>query len=164
MAFDSNRHHQIEQFLYQEAYLADENRLDDWFALWDDQEDIIYWVPCNKDDVDPMKEVSIIYDNYHRLNLRMERTKSGLAWTQEPKSRLRRTTSNVQTSEMEDGKILALSNFHITELRENSREIIDWIGRVEHHLKPVGDSFKISFKKILLINNNLEINQLSFLI
>ena len=25
MAFDSNRHHQIEQFLYHEAFLADEN-------------------------------------------------------------------------------------------------------------------------------------------
>lgn len=164
MAFDSNRHHQIEQFLYHEAYLADENRLDDWFALWDDQEDVIYWVPCNKDDVDPMREVSIIYDNYHRLNLRMERTKSGLAWTQEPRSRLRRLLSNIQTEEMEKGKVRAFANFHITELRENSRETTEWIGRTEYHLKPAGTSFRICFKKILLINNDMEISQLSFLI
>lgn len=163
MAFDSNRHHQIEQFLYHEAFLADENMLDDWLSLWDTEEDITYWVPCNKDDVDPMREVSIIYDNYNRLQLRIERTKSGLAWTQEPRSRLRRLISNVQSTGR-DGKILVHSNFHVTELRENSREIIDWIGRTEHHLKAHGDSFKISFKKVLLINNNLEINQLSFLI
>ena len=164
MAFDSNRHHQIEQFLYHEAYLADENQLDDWLALWDSEEEITYWVPCNKDDLDPLKEVSIIYDNYDRLKLRIARTNSGLAWTQEPKSRLRRSISNVQSSAMDDGKVLAFSNFHITELRENSREIIDWVGRTEHHLKADGDSFKIVFKKILLINNNLEMKQLSFLV
>ncbi|MBL4620904.1 MAG: aromatic-ring-hydroxylating dioxygenase subunit beta [Immundisolibacteraceae bacterium] len=164
MTFSADRHHQIEQFLYHEAFLADESKLDDWLALWDSNDEITYWVPCNKDDVDPLKELSIIYDNYDRLKLRIGRTNSGLAWTQEPKSKLRRTVSNVQSSAMEDGKVLTYSNFHITELREKSREIINWIGRTEHHLITDGDSFKIAFKKIMLINNNLEMSQLSFLI
>lgn len=164
MTIDANRQHQIEQFLYQEAFLADEQQLDDWLTLWDTDNEITYWVPCGKDDLDPQKEVSIIYDNYDRLRLRIERTKSGLAWTQEPRSRLRRSTSNIQTGVMEDGRVKAFSNFHVTELRENAREITDWIGRTEHHLIEDGDSFKISFKKVMLINNNLEIKQLSFLI
>ena len=33
----------VEQFLYREARLADEQRLEDWLALWD--EDALYWVP-----------------------------------------------------------------------------------------------------------------------
>ncbi len=48
----------VEQFLYREARLADEQRLDDWLALWD--EDALYWVPCNQDDIDPTRQLSII--------------------------------------------------------------------------------------------------------
>lgn len=50
MALDFRK---IEQFLFREARLADENAYDDWFALWDDHEETVYWVPCNHDDVDP---------------------------------------------------------------------------------------------------------------
>src|SRR5439155_898605 len=86
--------HQIETFLYREARLMDEHAYDEWLALWTD--DALYWVPCNRDDSDPMREVSIIYDNRARLEDRIMRLKSGAIYAQEPKSRLRRVVANVE--------------------------------------------------------------------
>src|SRR5437773_1767250 len=79
---------QIEAFLYREARLIDEHRYDEWLSLWTDE--AIYWVPCNEDDTDPERQVSIIYDDRVRLGERVARLQSGAAWAQEPKSRMRR--------------------------------------------------------------------------
>ncbi len=78
---------QIEAFLYREARLIDEHRYDQWLSLWTDE--ALYWVPCNEDDTDPERQVSIIYDDRGRLGERVARLKSGAAWAQEPKSRMR---------------------------------------------------------------------------
>ena len=61
----------IEQFIYREARLADENRYDEWIALWTD--DAIYWLPANIDDYDPRHHLSIIYDDRDRLQDRIDR-------------------------------------------------------------------------------------------
>ncbi len=150
----------VENFLYREARLADDWELDEWLTLWDDEE-AVYWIPCNKDDVDPERELSIIYDNRERLGLRVQRVGTGMAWTQEPRSKLRRLVSNVEIEEREGGLLRTLSNFHLTELRVNSTQITYWIGRNEHHLLPDGDGFRIKLKKVMLINNDEEMTQLS---
>ena len=95
--------HQIENFLYCEARLMDEHAYDEWLSLW--TEDALYWVPCNEDDIDPQRHVSIIYDNRPSLEDRIERLKSGVAYAQEPKSQLRRVVSNVEIEEGDNGEI-----------------------------------------------------------
>ena len=153
----------VEQFLYREARLADEQRLDDWLSLWD--EDALYWVPCNEYDIDPARQLSIIYDDHSRLRLRVARiTKTGMAWTQEPRSRLRRLVSNIEIYDGPDGLIQTFSNFHLTELRANRRDPVEWIGRTEHRLRPHGDDFRLAFKKVMLINNDHEMTQLSCMV
>lgn len=160
MAFDR---YAVEQFLYREARLADEQRLDEWLTLWD--EDALYWVPCNQDDVDPACQLSIIYDDHARLRLRVARiTQTGMAWTQEPRSRLRRLVSNIEIYDGPDGLIQTFSNFHLTELRVNRRDPVEWIGRTEHRLRPCGSDFKLAFKKVMLINNDHEMTQLSCMV
>ena len=62
-------------FCFREARLADENRYDEWFALW--TEDVRYWVPVNIDDYDPDEHVSIIYDDRERLELRIAAAQVG---------------------------------------------------------------------------------------
>ena len=153
----------VEQFLYREARLADEQRLEDWLALWD--EDALYWVPCNEYDIDPARQLSIIYDDHSRLRLRVARiTKTGMAWTQEPRSRLRRLVSNIEIYDYPDGLVQTFSNFHLTELRVNRRDPVEWIGRTEHRLRPHGDDFKLAYKKVMLINNDHEMTQLSCMV
>ena len=80
--------HQVEAFLYLEARRMDENAYDDWLALWADE--ALYWVPANRDDIDPTREVSIVYADRPRLEDRIARLKSGAAYAQDPPSRLRR--------------------------------------------------------------------------
>ena len=152
--------HQIENFLYREARLMDEHAYDEWLALW--AEDALYWVPCNADDIDPQRHVSIIYDNRPSLEDRIERLKSGVAYAQEPRSRLRRVVSNVEIEEGENGEITVYSNFNLTELRRSRQDT--FAGRTIHKLRPQGTSFKIAYKKVLLVNNDEVIDNLTFLI
>ena len=106
----------VEAFLYHEARCADENRYDEWLALW--TPDVRYWVPVNIDDYDPDEHVSIIYDDRERLELRIQRLKSGGAWAQEPQSRMRRLISNIQLEPLETtDEIVVVSNFILGELR-----------------------------------------------
>ena len=157
MAFDRQ---QVEQFLYYEAQLMDEHRYDEWLALWTD--DALYWVPTGRDDIDPQREISLIYDDRVRLQLRVSRLKSGFAHAQEPRSRMRRVVSNIVIEEVDQGEILAYSNFLLAELRHGKQDI--FAGRAIHRLRPYQGSFRLVAKKVLLINNDEPIDNLTFLI
>jgi benzoate/toluate 1,2-dioxygenase beta subunit len=150
----------IENFLYREARLMDEHAYDEWLALWTD--DALYWIPCNDDDFDPERHVSIVYENRARLEDRIARLKSGAAYAQDPKSRLSRVVSNVEIADGEGIEVNVRSTFNVTALRRSRMDI--FAGRAIHKLRPEGDNFKIAYKKVLLINNDVVINNLTFLI
>ena len=151
---------QVEQFLYYEADLMDEHRYDEWLALWAD--DALYWVPTGRDEIDPKREISLIYDDRTRLQVRISRLKSGFAHAQEPKSRMRRVVSNIVITETENGEILTQSNFLLAELRRGKQDM--FAGRTIHRLRPYQGSFKLVFKKVLLVNNDESIDNLTFMI
>src|SRR5678815_2707978 len=104
---------QIHQLLYREARLMDEHRYADWLALW--SEDAVYWVPCNGPGENPEDEVSIIYDSYGRLKDRIARFESGTVMTQNPRSSMRRTVSNIEIGETERATATVMSNFLLVE-------------------------------------------------
>ncbi len=151
---------QIEEFLYHEANLADENRYDEWEALWTD--DAIYWVPFAKDDPDPSRDASIIYDNRARIGSRLQQLKTGVHWAQDPPSRMRRLITNVQIDESNESEIVVNSNFLLVELRQHVQNI--WAGRTIHKLRPENGSFRMALKKVLLVNNAEAIPRLTFLL
>ena len=123
----------------------------------------VYWVPANKDDYDPRRHVSIIYDNWERIQDRVDRLKSGAAWSQEPRSRMRRIVSNVEVEEVQaDGTMVVRSNFVLGELRRELQTTY-FAGQI-HHLRAVGPDLRMSFKKVLLINNDEPLHNLSFLV
>jgi 3-phenylpropionate/cinnamic acid dioxygenase small subunit len=153
-------HAEIEKFLYHEARLADEHRYDEWEKLWTD--DAVYWVPCNDDDSDPELHVSIIYDDREGIAARLKRLKSGAAWAQEPKSRIRRVISNVEVQEERRDEIVVQSNFIIGELRRGEQNL--WIGRTVHKLRRENGDIKIAYKKVMLLNNDTEMPNLWILV
>ena len=150
----------IESFLYREARLMDENVYDEWLGLWTD--DLVYWVPCNRDDSDPMWEISAVYDDRSRLEGRIDRLKSGAAYAQDPKSRMRRLISNVEVEDGADGEIVVSSNFLLLELRRGRQQL--FAGRTIHKLRRDGDGFKMHYKKVILVDNDQAIENLTFLI
>jgi 3-phenylpropionate/cinnamic acid dioxygenase small subunit len=125
----------VNSFLMREADLADQHRYDDWLELW--SSDGIYWVPCNDDDYDPRQHVSIIYDDYGRLQERCFRLNSPAAHSQDPPSRLCRIIGNEKNV---------------------------YGARVEYTLQPEGDSFKIRQKKVVLLDNDEPLGNLTFLL
>lgn len=152
--------HQIENFLYREARLMDEHAYDEWLSLW--THDALYWVPSNDDDMDPNQQVAIIYDNLAQMRDRIDRLKSGAAYSQDPKSRLRRVVSNIEIEEADNGEIIVSSNFNLTELRRSKQDT--FAGRTIHRLRPDRDGLKMVSKKVLLLNNDEVIDNLTFLI
>jgi 3-phenylpropionate/cinnamic acid dioxygenase small subunit len=150
---------QVEQFIFHEARLMDENRYDEWLELWDDN--ALYWVPSNRDDLDPQREVSLIYDDRIRLGARILRLKSGAAYAQDPKSRMRRVISNIELAEA-DGEITTESNFMLAELRRGKQDI--FAGRTIHRLRLKDGAFRMAYKKVMLVNNDEYIDNLTFLV
>jgi 3-phenylpropionate/cinnamic acid dioxygenase small subunit len=152
--------HDVESFLFREARLMDSHQYDDWLALWTD--DALYWVPSNEDDYDPMRHVSIIYDDHVRLEDRIERLKSNTAHSQDPRSKLSRVISNVEIEESTGGDLTVYSTFNLTELRRGQQDT--FAGRTIHTLRPENGTFKIVRKKVLLVNNDEVIDNLTFLV
>jgi 3-phenylpropionate/cinnamic acid dioxygenase small subunit len=151
----------VEAFLFREARLADENRYDEWLALW--TEDVTYWVPANIDEYDPDEHVSILYDNRERLQDRVARLKSGGAWSQEPQSRMRRVISNIEIepSDRPDERIV-ISNFVLGELRRG-REAV-YFAQQKHRLRQTAGGLRMAAKTVYLVKNNEPLHNLSFLI
>jgi len=152
---------EVARFLAREARLMDEGRYDEWLSLWTD--DGLYWVPCNHDDIDPMREVSLIYDDRVRLGERVERLKSGSVLAQEPKPRIRRVVANIEIeAAAAGGETVVHANFMLGIARPTGQQV--WIGHSIHRLRRAGDVLKIAHKKVLLINSDTEMPLLQFLI
>ena len=150
-----------ETFLYREAQLADEHRFDDWLALWEASA-ITYWIPSNQDDIDPRRHVSIAYDDRERLEERLMRLKSRGMHSQQPRSRMRRMISNV-VIESDDGALAQVeANFTLLELRSGVQNTYG--GRFVYRLRYDGESIHLASKKVLLLNNDEFIGNLTFLL
>jgi 3-phenylpropionate/cinnamic acid dioxygenase small subunit len=150
----------VEQFLYSEAEYMDSHQYDRWFELWDEQ--VLYWVPCNADEADPNSNVALIYENRDKLEDRLFRLKGRHAHAQNPRSRLMRVVSNVRIAQADAGKVVATSQFVLGEVRLDRQTV--WIGRNQHTLLQTANGFKIREKKVLLLNNDSPMGNLTFLI
>ncbi|MDB5451525.1 MAG: hypothetical protein JWO33_103 [Caulobacteraceae bacterium] len=148
----------IEAFLYREARFQDEHRYDEWEALWDAK--ALYWVPIDPD-ADPATRVSYIYDNRARIASRIRQLKTGRRHSQAPQSGLRRVISNLEIVSV-DETIEVEANFILVESRRGV--MVTWAGRTEYSLKPSGDSFLMTRKKVVLVNSGEAIPNLAFLI
>lgn len=152
---------EIAAFLYLEARLVDEHRYPEWLSLWEES-GTLYWVPCNDDDVDPRRQVSIIYDDHDRMVERVERLLSGSVLAQQPVPKMRRLVSNIEIEPTAADEWTVASNFMLATARAGRQEL--WAGRTIHRLRVRGESTKIISKKVLLNNSDQELPLLQFLI
>jgi benzoate/toluate 1,2-dioxygenase beta subunit len=150
----------VEQFLYREARFADEHRYVEWEALWTD--DGHYWVPAGGDDLDPRTHMSIINDNRNRIATRIKQLQTGRRHSQVPRSRLRRVVSNVEIEAVDGADTVVGANFVLVESRERGKEL--WAGRYTYRLRAVDGELRMALKKVALVDNELAVPTLSFLI
>jgi 3-phenylpropionate/cinnamic acid dioxygenase small subunit len=146
---------EVEEFLYREASLLDERRLDEWLALCTD--DIHYWMPIrrtmNVKDLDSefTKPGAMAYfdDDKRTLGLRIQRLAVGRAWAEDPPSRTRHMVSNVRVVAVNANDITVALNFQLYRTRLNSEED-SWIGRREDTLRREGGQLKLARRYIYL--------------
>jgi 3-phenylpropionate/cinnamic acid dioxygenase small subunit len=150
---------EVEAFLYREARLMDSHAYDEWLGLW--SLDARYSIPI--DDSDAPMRVSLVNEDRAGLEDRVTRLKSGAHYAQDPKSRLSRVVSNIEI-EADDGygELTAHSTFNITASRKGRVDI--FAGRALHRLRRHRDLFQISYKRVLLVNCEEVINNLTFLV
>jgi p-cumate 2,3-dioxygenase subunit beta len=87
---------EVEDFLYAEAALLDDWRLNEWFALF--AEGAVYQAPTAgaPENDDPNTSLFYIADDYARLRERIGRLNKREAHAEFPRSRLRHMISNVR--------------------------------------------------------------------
>jgi benzoate/toluate 1,2-dioxygenase subunit beta len=151
----------VEQFLYCEARLCDEHRFGEWEALWTD--DAVYWVPANGDDVDPTRQMSVIFDNRSRIATRVRQLESGKRHAQSPPSRLARHVTNVEVLAGVGHELTVASVFTIHESRLQRGTTV-WAGRYEHVLRHTPEGLRMVRKTARLVDNDRPIPTLAFLI
>lgn len=157
---DALLQYRVEQFLYREAHLLDTWQWSEWLGLF--AEDVRYWMPIRKnrlrrqrqaDDRPAGVQVALFDDDHRSLELRVAQMESGKHWAEDPPSRCRHLVTNVRIEPGEVASELSVrSNFLLYRNRLES-EVDVWAGERLDVLRPVGDSFKISDRTVLLDQN-----------
>lgn len=150
----------IADMLVTEARAMDDHDYDRWMSLWTD--DLLYWIPCDGREFDPQRHVSIAYDDRPTLEKRVARLKGKHAFSQRPQSRLLRTISNIEIQHTNEQEVFTKSVFVLGEVRNGLQTI--YMGRNEHVLVHDGAHLRIRQKKVLLLNADTSLNNLTFLL
>ncbi len=139
------------RLLEREARLLDQNRLDDWLALY--APECLYWVPASPGGGDPRREIAVSFDDRRRLEDRVFRLKNDYAWSQRPQSRTARLITNVELYATDDDAIsMARSTFLTTEFQAgDKRTYTGWYG---HRIRETGagTGWEILVKQVNLID------------
>ncbi|MGH7916114.1 MAG: aromatic-ring-hydroxylating dioxygenase subunit beta [Candidatus Binataceae bacterium] len=138
---------EVEEFLYAEAALLDEWRLEEWLELL--TEDATYQIPpTDNPDGAPDNTLFIIADDMLRIRSRVKQLLGRFAWAENPHSRTRRMISNVRIVADDGTAIRAAANFVVYRMRY---ELVDtYVGRYEYELVRRGGAVKIRRRKAIL--------------
>ena len=145
----------VEQFLYHEARLLDEQRLEEWLALFTD--DATYWVPLEQGQKDPVTTSSIIYDDRTLLELRVKQARHPRAHSRLPLARTVHQVSNIMVKD----ELTVHSNLVLVEFRQEKQRV--WGALVEHRLRREGGSYRIAHKRVDLANSEGELDGIAIL-
>ena len=160
---------EAEDFLYTEARLLDENRLEEWLLLFTSEG--IYWLPIDEED-DPERQASVIYDDPLQREKRVHQLRQGARYSQLPASRTIHYLSNVEVEPAPDGEVHLRCNVLILELRPGDHQAIQkglgnqraLAGRCFYRLVSEEGSWRIAMKKVLLIDRDMPLYNLTFVL
>jgi anthranilate 1,2-dioxygenase (deaminating, decarboxylating) small subunit len=152
----SQLQHSIEQFLYRHAELCDAQDWDGYLALFDEHCEfhVPQWDSEHEYTTDPKRGMSLIYyANRSGLEDRVFRLRTGKSAASTPLPRTLHQISNVRVNEQPDGQLEVKANWATFYSRHGSSE--HFFGRVSYQLHPYEDSWKITRKHVLLLNDTI---------
>ncbi len=152
---------EIEEFLYHEARLLDENRYDEWLDLFTDT--ATYWVPLERNQKDPYETSSLIFDDRKLMEARVRQFNHPRRHAQTPASRTCHMVGHIEPLDGDaDGASRVRSNFILVEFRADRQFIYG--GHCEHRLVRAGAGYKIAAKRIDLVNSEGVLDGISILL
>ena len=157
------KYEDVQNFLYHEAALLDEWRLDEWEALL--TEDASYYVPPNDQPFgDHRNTLFTIADDRERIRQRVIRISDPNCHAEFPPSRTRRMISNVRIVDREDDEITVAANFVCYRFRRHER-IREYVGSYRYRLKCVDNSFQIKERRVIVDAHELgSLGSVSFIL
>jgi 3-phenylpropionate/cinnamic acid dioxygenase small subunit len=159
-----------EEFIYRETRLLDTLQLEEWLSLFTD--DGVYWLPVEDGDLaDAASAVSIVYDDGERRAERVYRTLHTPVLDQSPRSRTVHLVGNVEVAGVDEhGDVRVFCSQFIGELRPGGQRQVGlnqtriFAGRAEYRLRPTPDGWRMSLKKLVLIDADQPLYNLTFVI
>ena len=145
---------EIEQFLYEEAWLLDHGRLDEWLALYTD--DATYWIPLEANQADPLTTSSIVYDDRRLLEVRVRQFQHPRAHARIPAPRTVHQVGNVRVIETGGRDVRVGSTLVLVEYRRERQRL--WGAIVEHRLRRTAEGLRIAAKRVDLVNSEAELD------
>lgn len=133
----------IAELVYREASLLDEQRYDEWLALY--TRDCLYWMPLSRDHTDPRRQQSIVAEDRMLLSVRVERLKAGIAPSLQPMPR----AQHVLQAPRVDG-MRARTPFLYVEARGEDQIVL--CGTMTHTMRVEDGATRIAEKRIDLVN------------
>ena len=141
-----------EEFLYEEAALLDEWRLDEWLALF--TPDARYVVPTTDLPAPDLQTDHVfIDDDFPRLRGRVARLLSRHAHREYPSSRTRRLVTNVRVTDVDGDALSVSASFAVYRFR--SGQAAPYVGRYEYVLVRTSDGFRIRSRRAVLDQESL---------
>jgi len=154
---------QVEDFLYHEAALLDDWKLEEWQELLTD--DACYYVPPNDQlEGDHRNTLFLVADDRERIRQRIIRVLDPNCHAEFPKSRTRRMISNVRIVSVEGDLVTVTTNFVCYRFRRYER-IREYVGAYRYVLKRSGESFRIKERRVLIDAHELgSLGSVSFIL
>lgn len=143
---------QLTAFIYGEARLLDEQRWDDWLALFAD--DGHYWMPLTPGQTDARLQTSLLYEDKLLLRVRTERLNGARTFSQQPRSRCHHLLQAPQVEARDDaaGTFRLRTAFHYVETRRDEQTL--YAGWATHDLRVVDGALRIALKRVDLVNSD----------
>ena len=138
----------FELFLSHQARFLDDQRFEDWMALF--TENGLYWVPTSPNQADPYRRASLFFDDRESMKTRIERLRHPLILVQMPPSRNNHLFGNVIVEEATPDGYLAGSSIRMAEYRLDAQCVL--AGHQFHRLREDGRGFSIALKRVHLVN------------
>jgi p-cumate 2,3-dioxygenase beta subunit len=140
--------HEIEDFLFSEAALLDDWKLEEWLALFTN--DARYLVPSTDLPKDAPPEGNLFYiaDDLFRISERVKRLMKKTAFSEQPRSKTRHLVSNVRLISQSADQCMATAAFITSRAKGGNVDL--YVGSSEYTIVRLEGALRIRSKRCTL--------------
>jgi 3-phenylpropionate/trans-cinnamate dioxygenase beta subunit len=150
---------ELENVLFHEAALLDEERFEEWLQLLADN--VHYWAPVRtarerglENPLDPSRW-AFFDETREDLKRRVARIQTGVTLTEEPPARMRHNISNVRILATDSDLVNVASNFFVFR-SQTDRERLFFVGSREDRWRRTSSGWRLEERRVTLDHQSVE--------